>query len=79
MSVCSLPRCDRFGQLRGVELGGVEPSLRAPTADADALMAHARPDAEADFGAREEMLAAAPKLQKPFIYIPRIATTDESA
>ena len=74
----------RFGQLRGVELGGVEPSLRAPTADGGAegsaaAVAHARPDAPADFGAREDMLASAPKLQAPFIYIPRIATTDDAA
>ena len=74
----------RFGQLRGVELGGVEPSLRAPTADAGAeasvaAVAHARPDTPVDFGAREDMLASAPKLQAPFIYIPRIATTDDAA
>jgi Asp-tRNA(Asn)/Glu-tRNA(Gln) amidotransferase C subunit len=76
----------RFGQLRGVELGGVEPSLRAPTADgaagaseaSDALTS-ARPDAPVDFAAREDMLASVPKRQAPFIYIPRIATTDDSA
>jgi len=73
----------RFGQLRGVELGGVEPSLRAPTADGaeagDALTLNARPDAAVDFAARDDMLASVPKRQAPFIYIPRIATTDDSA
>jgi Asp-tRNA(Asn)/Glu-tRNA(Gln) amidotransferase C subunit len=62
----------------------VEPALRAPTADAGAevnvaAVAHARPDTPADFAAREDMLASAPKLQAPFIYIPRIATTDDAA
>jgi hypothetical protein len=80
--LCAASTC-RFGQLRGVELGGVEPSLRAPTADGaeagDALTLNARPDAPVDFAARDDMLASVPKRQAPFIYIPRIATTDDSA
>ena len=67
-----------------MDLGGVEPSLRAPTADAAGAEAgvatpHARPDAPVDFAARDDMLAAAPKRQPPFFYIPRIATTDDAA
>ena len=84
--LCAASPLFRFGQLRGVELGGVEPSLRAPTADgagaaegSDALTLNARPDAPVDFAAREDMLASVPKRQAPFIYIPRIATTDDSA
>ena len=82
---CCVAARRRFGQLRGVELGGVEPSLRAPTADGGSDEAsagatlHTRPDAPVDFTAREDMLASAPKRQAPFIYIPRIATTDDSA
>ena len=63
----------------------MEPSLRAPTADgagseaSAAAALHPRPDSPVDFEAREDMLASAPKRQPPFIYIPRIATTDDSA
>jgi Asp-tRNA(Asn)/Glu-tRNA(Gln) amidotransferase C subunit len=72
--------CARFGALRGVDLGGVQPAVRAacdagdlPTADADAAAAaHTRPDVPADFAATEEMLAAAPRRQAPYIYIPKI-------
>ena len=60
----------------------MEPSLRAPSADAgsaEAATLHARPDSPVDFAAREDMLSSVPKRQAPFIYIPRIATTDDSA
>ena len=67
-------------------MDGVAPALRAPsaggdlpTADADAAFAaHARPDVPSDFAAREEMLAAAHRLQPPYIYIPQILKSDDA-
>jgi Asp-tRNA(Asn)/Glu-tRNA(Gln) amidotransferase C subunit len=63
----------------------VEPALRAtseagdlPTADADAAAAaHTRPDVPVDFPNREEMLAAAARLQPPYIFIPKILNDAE--
>ena len=63
----------------------MEPSLRAtceagdaPAADADAAAAaHMRVDTPVDFGAREELLAAAPRRQPPLIYIPKILNDAE--
>lgn len=59
---------DWFGQLQGVNLENVEPAIRS---DTDKLT-NLRPDEPIIYEDREEMIAAVPMLEEPFIKVPKI-------
>ena len=68
----------RFGQLRDVDVTGVEPLPRGGEAGAtpEELVLRLRPDEPANFAHREELLAAAANLEAPYLRIPKILDTD---
>jgi Asp-tRNA(Asn)/Glu-tRNA(Gln) amidotransferase C subunit len=65
----------RFGQLRQVELDGVQPSPRgseAGVASAEQLEARLRPDEPRSFPHAQELMDAASNREGPFFRIPKI-------
>ena len=63
-----------FGQLRDVDVSGVEPLPRGGEAGAtpEELVLRLRPDEHVSFAHREELLAAAANLEAPYLRIPKI-------
>jgi len=59
---------DWFGQLQGVNLENVEPAIRADTNK----LSNLRPDEPIIYEDRDEMIAAVPMLEEPFIKVPKI-------
>ena len=66
---------DWFGQLRELELPAGEAEAEAVESEEE-LRARLRDDVPVDFPARAEMLAAAQKLESPFIRIPQVSTSE---
>jgi aspartyl-tRNA(Asn)/glutamyl-tRNA(Gln) amidotransferase subunit C len=66
-----------FGQLRELELPAEGEAPAEALESEDELRARLREDVPVDFPHREEMLAAAKKLESPFIRIPQVSTSEE--
>ena len=66
---------DWFGQLRELELPAGEAEAEVVESEEE-LCARLRDDVPVDFPARAEMLAAAQKLESPFIRIPQVSTSE---
>ncbi|CAH9069024.1 unnamed protein product [Cuscuta europaea] len=58
---------DWFGQLQAVDLGSIEPSIRADT-EGDSL----RDDVPECFENREAIIAAFPSYEEPYINVPKV-------
>ncbi|ESW15663.1 hypothetical protein PHAVU_007G091500 [Phaseolus vulgaris] len=61
---------DWFGQLQGVDLESVEPSIRAETEN------NLRDNAPETFQHRDAMIASVPNYEEPYIKVPRVLSMD---
>ncbi|RDX98052.1 Glutamyl-tRNA(Gln) amidotransferase subunit C, chloroplastic/mitochondrial [Mucuna pruriens] len=61
---------DWFGQLQGVDLESVEPSIRAETEN------NLRDNAPETFDHRDAMIASVPSYEEPYIKVPRVLSMD---
>ncbi|KAK7357082.1 hypothetical protein VNO80_16363 [Phaseolus coccineus] len=61
---------DWFGQLQGVDLESVEPSIRAETEN------NLRDNAPETFHHRDTMIASVPSYEEPYIKVPRVLSMD---
>ncbi|WVY98315.1 hypothetical protein V8G54_030466 [Vigna mungo] len=61
---------DWFGQLQGVDLENVEPSIRAETEN------NLRDNAPETFDHRDAMIASVPSYEEPYIKVPRVLSMD---
>ncbi|TKY51551.1 Glutamyl-tRNA(Gln) amidotransferase subunit C [Spatholobus suberectus] len=61
---------DWFGQLQGVDLESVEPSVRAETEN------NLRDNAPETFDHRDAMIASVPSYEEPYIKVPRVLSMD---
>ncbi|KAI4346376.1 hypothetical protein L6164_007275 [Bauhinia variegata] len=62
---------DWFGQLQGVDLQSIEPFIRA-----DAEANNSRDDVPETFENRDNIVAAVPNYEKPYIKVPRVLNTE---
>ncbi|KAI4352892.1 hypothetical protein L6164_007100 [Bauhinia variegata] len=62
---------DWFGQLQNVDLQSIEPSIRADTEDKNL-----RDDDPETFEHRDNIIAAIPSYEEPYIKVPRVLNTE---
>ncbi|KAF7820091.1 glutamyl-tRNA(Gln) amidotransferase subunit C, chloroplastic/mitochondrial-like [Senna tora] len=62
---------DWFGQLQGVDLQSIEPSIRADTENNNV-----RDDVPETFDHRDNIVAAIPSYEEPYIKVPKVLNTE---
>ncbi|GAU32168.1 hypothetical protein TSUD_68390 [Trifolium subterraneum] len=61
----------RFGQLQGVNLQSIEPSIRADTAENNL-----RDNTPETFDHRDAIIASVPSYEEPYLKVPKVLNVD---